>query len=114
MTSPVLTKAFKAAEEIAGYLIVKADADGATVSPAKSGKDKILGAAGPLGAKAGAMLDVDQAGWSEVRCGANVAFGDLLTSDAASRAVPAEPGDRQLGIAMADGAAGDIIPFRII
>ncbi|KAA6405662.1 DUF2190 family protein [Candidatus Tokpelaia sp.] len=113
MTTPILTKAFRAGEKISGFLIVKANEDG-TVGLAKAKTDKILGAANAVGAESGDMLDIDQAGWSEVRCGANVAFGDLLTSDANSCAVVAAAGDRILGVAIKDGAAGDVIPFRVM
>lgn len=112
--TPILIKAFRAAAAIQGYLIIAAQADG-TVNVAKGKTEKLLGAAGSMGARAaGDMLDVDQAGWSEVRSGGNVSFGDLLTSDANGKAVTAETGDRTIGIAMQDGSSGDIIPFRVV
>lgn len=117
MSNPILTKVFTAtAVAIEGFLIVAAQAGG-KVAVATGGTDKLLGVADSMGAPANGRLDVAQAGWSEVRCGGNVSFGDKLTANAAARAVKAVPVAGQtvhiIGVAQADAADGDIIPFQV-
>ncbi len=117
MTTPILIKSFRVGlAAIAGYLIVKAAAEG-KVAAASAPTDPLVGAATMLGAPAEGILDVDQAGWSEVRCGGNVSFGDPLTSNADAKAVKAVPvaGSvvRIIGFAMSDGSADDVIPYQV-
>lgn len=117
MTSPIFTKSFRAgAAAIAGYLILKA-VDGGTVAVAAAATDPLVGAAGSMGAPADGMVDIDQAGWSEVRCGGDIHFGDPLTSNANGKAikavVTAGSSVRIIGFAMSDGSADDIIPYNI-
>jgi hypothetical protein len=115
MTNSLLTKSFRSASAIAGFLIVKAAAGGAAV--ASAGTDPLLGAAGSMGVPEGGMLDVDMVGASEVRLGGDVVAGDPLTSNAAGKAIKALPVAnavvRIIGFAMSDGAADDIIPYHI-
>ena len=70
-----------------------------------------------MGADAGKMVDVAQAGWSEVRCGGVIANGDPLTANGSSFAIKAVPAagviTRIIGFAMSDGNDGDIIPYLI-
>ncbi|MCW5720422.1 MAG: hypothetical protein KIS86_04690 [Devosia sp.] len=119
MTSytPTLTKSYRVASAIAGYLIVAASATDKVVEVANSATDPLLGAAGSMGAPEGGLVDVDLAGIGEVRIGGDVDFGDPLTSDANGKAVKAVPvaGSvvRIIGFAQADGADGDIAPYLI-
>lgn len=113
--TPTFIKSFAALAVIAGNLIVKAGTNG--VSVASAATDPLIGVADSMGAAAGAMLDVPQAGWHEVRCGGVVTNGDPLTSDATGRAIKAVPTanaiTRIVGFAMSDGNDGDIIPYLI-
>jgi len=115
--NPVLTKSYRIASAIAGFLVLKAAADG-TVAAATAGTDKLIGTSGELGADAGGMVDVTQVGIGRVRLGGNVAAGDFLTANADSKAVVAAPvaGSviRTFGQALADGAADDIIPYLAV
>tara|TARA_R110002124_G_scaffold284368_1_gene461515 strand:- start:31610 stop:31990 length:381 start_codon:yes stop_codon:yes gene_type:complete len=117
LTNPLLTKVFTATGvAIAGYLIVAAAAGG-KVELANAANDLLLGATDSMGCPAGGQLDIAQAGWSEVRCGGNVSFGDPLTSDANGKAIKAVPvvGQmvRVIGFAQADAVADDIIPYQV-
>lgn len=117
MTSPIFIKSFRAGiTAIAGYLILKA-VNGGTVAVATSSADPLVGAAGSMGAPAEGMVDIAQGGWSEVRCGGDISFGDPLTAGAAGKAIKAVPtagvSVRIIGFAMSDGSDGDIIPFNI-
>ncbi|MCT7668211.1 hypothetical protein [Shinella kummerowiae] len=117
MTTPLLTKSFRTgAAAIAGFLILKYGAGG-VAEVASAGTDALIGAAGSLGAPANGMVDVTEVGWSEVRLGGNIAWGDPLTSNNAGKAVKAVPvaGSvvRIIGFARADGAADDIAPYLV-
>lgn len=117
MTNPLLTKVFTATGvAVAGYLIVAAAAGG-KVELANAATDLLLGAADSMGCPENGQLDIAQAGWSEVRCGGNVTFGDPLTSDANGKAIKAVPVVGQvvriIGFAQADAVANDIIPFQV-
>ncbi len=117
MTTPIFTKSFRTgAAAIVGYLIIKFGAGGfAEVASAPT--DPLIGAAGALGAPANGMVDVDEAGWSEVRAGGNISWGDPLTTNNQGKAVKAVPvaGSviRIIGFARMDAAADDIIPFIV-
>lgn len=117
MTTPVLTKSFRVgAAAIAGFLIAKFGAGG-LAEVAGAGTDPLIGAAGSLGAPANGMVDVTETGWSEVRAGGNIAWGDPLTSNNAGKAVKAVPVPgsvvRIIGFARSDAAADDVIPYLV-
>lgn len=116
MTSPIFIKSFRAAELIEGYLIIAASADN-KVSIAKTAMEPLLGAAGSMGAKANGMLDLDMAGWSEVRAGGDIDFGNPITSDANGKAIKATSVKgsfiRIIGYAMGDAEDGDIFSYFI-
>ena len=116
MTTPIFIKSFRAESAIEGYLIVTASADN-KVRVAQAATEPLLGAAGSMGARIEAMLDVDMAGWSEVRAGGDVDFGDPLTSDANGKAIKAVAVKgsliRIIGYAMGDAQDGDIFPYFI-
>lgn len=116
MTTPTFIKSFAAAVKIDPYIIVAAAAD-QQVTPATSATDLVIGVANEMGAEAGTMLDVVQGGWGEVRVGGDIDFGDPLTCDANGRAVKAVPAAgsvvRLIGVAMFEGASGDIAPYLV-
>lgn len=114
--TPVLTKSFPTLAAVAGFSIVRAAVGGVQASGANTHPS--IGVADSMGAAAGGMLDVVQAGWGEVRAGGPVAFGDPLTSDAQGRAIKAVPAAgvvvRTIGFAMADADANDIIAVHVV
>lgn len=117
MTTPILTKSFRTgAAALDGFLILKYGAGG-LAEVASAATDPLIGAAGSLGAPANGMVDVTEVGWSEVRAGANIAFGDPLTTNNASKAIKAVPvaGSvvRIIGFARSDASAEDIIPYLV-
>lgn len=117
MTTPLLIKSFRVgAAAIAGFLIIKFGAGGAA-ELATAGTDPLIGTAGSMGAPANGMVDVDEVGWSEVRAGGNVSWGDPLTANNLGRAIKAVPvaGSvvRIIGFARSDASDGDIIPYIV-
>lgn len=117
MTTPILIKSFRAgAAAIAGFLILKFGAGG-VAEVATAGTDPLIGAAGSLGAPANGMVDVTEVGWSEVRAGGNIAYGDPLTANNLGKAIKAVPvaGSvvRIIGFARSDASDGDIIPYLV-
>lgn len=117
MTSPILTKSFLCAADIAGFLIVAAEGTDKQVQVASDPTELLIGAADEMGGKTGGMVDIDVAGWSSVRFGDDVDFGTPLTTDANGKAVAAVPvaGSviRCIGFAMCDAADGDVGPYQI-
>lgn len=117
MTTPILTKSFRVgAAAIAGLLIMKFGTGGAA-ELATAGTDPLIGSAGSLGAPANGMVDVTEVGWSEVRAGGNIAYGDPLTANGSGKAIKAVPvaGSvvRIIGFARMDAADGDIFPYLV-
>lgn len=115
MTTPVLTKSFRVgAAAITGFLIMKFGAGGAA-EVASAGTDPLIGAADSMGAPAGGMVDVTEVGWSEVRAGGNISWGDPLTANNLGKAVKAVPVAGSvvsiIGFARSDASDGDIIPY---
>lgn len=110
-------KSFVASTAIDGYLVVKAAGDGTKLALATAATDLLMGAADSMGAEAGGALDLGLAGIGEVRLGGNIAFGEPLTANAASKAIKALPANstqvRIIGYALAAGVAEDIIPYHI-
>lgn len=107
-----LKKAFTFEAACDAYLIVKPGASGGVV-PATAATDKIIGTKNFLAAESGAIGDVCLSDIPEVRLGGTVLPGDLLTSDANSKAIATTTaGNRVFGVAMAGGVADDIIPYR--
>lgn len=114
----IFTKPLDAGAAVKSYRFVKFGANENKVVQAAAATDKIIGAVNmvaPPGsnADAGDRLDVEVIGFAEIQCGGNVAFGDLVTSDADGRAVTAAPAvgvnNRIGGIAWDSGVLNDII-----
>ena len=87
-----------------------------TVIQGAAATDKLVAVSDSLGAAAaGDRCEAYVGGVVEVEYGAAVALGDLLTSDAVGRAIPAAPGagvnNRHMGIAQVAGVLGDIGEF---
>lgn len=109
-----LTKTYEAGAVIAPRLIVTFSAliPGAVV-PAAAATDAIIGVSTDVGAALGERVDVMHSGIAAVKAGAAFSAGDLITADAAGKAVKAAPGatasDRILGVALDAATAADEI-----
>jgi hypothetical protein len=114
-----MIKNFVAVGAIAPFSIVKYGATDGVASQSAAILDNHIGVTGELGAIDGQKVDVYMDGYAEVKLGATVARGELITSDAAGLGI--ELTDAQattggaivVGDAMASGVVGDIIPFRL-
>lgn len=107
-----LIKNYTAEGIIEKFRLVKFGAQDAHVARAGVG-DKLLGTTTVQGASAaGKRVDVCLDRIRQVEYGGPVAFGDELTSDAAGRAIKAEPGAgvtlHTIGTAMSSGSLGTI------
>jgi len=112
MNNPLLIKNFKAGAALTKFRIVKFGADQNTVIAGAAVADALLGVQDSLDVALGERVDVILSGVAEVEYGGAVTAGDLLTTDANGRAVPAAPAagvnNRIIGVAMETGVLGDI------
>lgn len=109
MRNDGLAKTFYADGAIGKYLIVKAGSADNKCAQAAAATDKIIGVADLGASGAGERLDVFLTGIAKVVYGGTVARGDLLTSDAAGKAIATTTAsNRIIGVAMESGVANDI------
>lgn len=114
-----LTKAYKAAVQIAPYLLVKFTGNPGEVTPGAAAADKLVGVSVPtVTVPAGQRVDVVHEGITEVKIGVGgCAAGDPITSDATGQGVIAAPGagtnNRIIGYALLAGVAGDVVPVTL-
>lgn len=117
MTISLLTRSYKTAADVAGYLVVAATTTDKVVTVAAANTDLLLGVADAMGAKSGELLDIAHVGIGEVLLGGTVKLGDPLTADSAAKAIKALPANstqvRIIGFALQDGLSGDIINYHI-
>lgn len=116
--TPILTKGLPAGSGgVTKRRLVKLNAAGAEVVHATDATAAIVGVVGDLDAAAGKAADVHMAGIAEVEAGGNVTDGMPLTAGTAGVAVDGTPSAGNVswiaGIALADGASGDIIPMLL-
>lgn len=118
----VLSRPFNAGGAIISNSFVKFGSDDDTVVQAAAAADSVIGAvnmvAAPgLGAVSGDRVDVELIGIVDIKLGGSVTRGGLVTSDAAGKAIAATASAgsnvRVAGIALASGAAGEIIPVLL-
>ena len=111
--NPTFIKSLRATADADPHTIAKAGAAFLESAPAAADDDPLIGTYDAQGATSGDMADVVQAGWGEVKLGGTVAAGDMLTADANGHAVKIAAGatKRTIGMAMAPGVDGDIIPY---
>lgn len=113
-----LIKNFRASGAIAPWLIVKPGASDTQVAVAAASGDALIGVSSEIAAEDGQRCDVMMSDIADVRYGANVTRGDLLTSDANGRAITAAPAAgvkmRTIGFALISAVAGDVGPARIV
>ncbi|WP_375184039.1 capsid cement protein [Aquabacterium sp.] len=108
-------KSFIAQATVGAFLILKPGTADNTVVPAASATDLLIGTSDSLDKATGEMVDMDVRPVPEVKLGAAVTRGALLTSNASGQAVTAAPAAganvNVIGRALKSGAAGDVIPY---
>ncbi|HEY3276394.1 MAG TPA: capsid cement protein [Syntrophorhabdaceae bacterium] len=114
----VLEKSVKCTAAIAAaYTIGKFGADDDTMSLAAAAADSLMGVFQHTTSNPGEEVHVMLQGVTRVKLGGAVTRGAPLTSDASGQAVAAAPAAasnaRIIGIALANGASGDIIPMLL-
>lgn len=109
-----LRQDFLAGATVNAYRIVKFS--GTSVIQGAAAADTLIGInQSPQAAASGDQTMICLIGMGQVECGGVVAAGDLLTSDTVGRAVVslAAPTDRVIGVALAAGTLGTVIPCVI-
>lgn len=110
-----LNQSYLAGATVNAYRIVKFSAAN-TVIQGAAAADTIIGInQSPQAALVGDQTMICFLGVGQVECGGVVAAGDLLTTDTVGRAVVslAAPTDRVIGVALAAGTLGVVIPCVI-
>ena len=110
MHNELYVKTFTAPTAVPGYTIATLAAGANAVETANAVTDALVGVTTAIGTQDNARCDVVLEGIAEVLIGGAVTKGELLTTDASGHAVPAIATDHKLGIALATGVSGDIIP----
>lgn len=115
MRNDTLIKTFRAPTPIEGYLLVTFGSADGEVAAASASTDALIGVTTQIGTQDNGACDVVMAGVTEVKAGAAVSRGDVLTANATGYAVPSsEATDRVVGIALTAAAeAGDIISILV-
>lgn len=110
-------KSFVVSAAVTAKRIVAFTANAGEVAPATAATDKLAGVADLGATAAGQIVDVPITGESEVTAGGNIAAGDKLTTDGFGRAVAATFGvgvaKHVIGVALAPGVAGDLVPYLV-
>lgn len=112
---PTFIRAYEAAAEIGGNLIVTfaAPSSGQTVAAAASATVPLVGISDAMGAALGGMCDVHRGGLASVKLGGTVTAGQPITANAAGLGIAAAPGAGAtmniVGFADQPGVSGDII-----
>jgi hypothetical protein len=101
----------------AAYTIGKFGADDDTMSLATSATDFLTGVFQHATSVAGEEVRLAMTGITRVKLGGTVTRGNPITSDASGQGVAAAPAAganaRVIGIALASGVSGDIIPMLL-
>jgi hypothetical protein len=105
--NPVFVKAYRAAENIAPYRIVKLTSDG--LKQAVSLTDRLAGMSAGIPSAIGQHADVIRVGIANLQLGGSVSIGDEITSDAEGKGIALTGTGESVGRADEDGVAGDII-----
>jgi len=99
------------------YTIAKPGSDDDTIDVAAGSTDALIGMIQHTTTSAGDEVRLMLSGISRIKLGGTVAFGDWATSDANGKGVKAAPGSgvnaSVIGIFLASGVAGDIVPLLI-
>jgi hypothetical protein len=99
------------------FVIAKFGSDDSTVDVASSSADALIGVIQHTTQAAGEVVRVMVTGITRLKLGGTVSRGDFVTSDANGRGVSASPGAgvnaSVIGMALASGASGDVIPLLL-
>lgn len=111
---------YTAETDIEGYRLVTFGTNDGEVKPTTAKTDPVIGVTNCIGAPAGTTVDVNVDNVGKVKLSGTVAAGDDLTAAADGKAAKAAAptygessaaGDRVFGMALQDGADGDVIEF---
>ncbi len=112
-----LEKSAKCTAAVAAFTLAKFGADDDTLSAGAAATDNVIGVFQHPTTVAGEEVRVMLSGISRVKLGGTVTRGDLIGSDASGQGVSLAPAagtnNRAVGIALASGVSGDIIPVLI-
>ncbi|MEM4409112.1 MAG: DUF2190 family protein, partial [Candidatus Caldarchaeum sp.] len=99
------------------YTIAKFGSDDSTVAVASASTDTLIGVIQHTTSAAGEAVRVMLSGITRLKLGGTVARGAFVTSDSNGMGVTASPGSgvnaTVIGIALASGVSGDIIPLLL-
>jgi hypothetical protein len=111
----LLSKTFVAGGAIPPNSIVKFGADDNTVVVATAAADASIGVSqNTIAAALGERVDVMIFGIADVKLGTGgITRGAEVTSDASGQGVAAASTNRVIGISLASGVAGDIVPVVV-
>ncbi len=109
----ILEKSVLAGSAITAFTIAQYGANDNTMIPGAAAADFLVGVF-QHGALSGAEVRVMLVGVSRLKIGGTVTRGDIITTDASGQGVAAAPiagtNNRIIGVALASGVTGDIIP----
>lgn len=112
-----LEKSVKCTAAVAAFTLAKFGADDDTLSTGAAATDNVVGVFQHATTAANQEVRVMLSGISRVKLGGTVTRGDLIGSDASGQGVTVAPSagtnNRVVGIAMASGVSGDIIPVLL-
>ena len=91
---------YTAETDIEGYRLVTFGTNDGEVKPTTAKTDPVIGVTNYIGAPAGTTVDVNVDNVGKVKLSGTVAAGDASAA-----------GDRVFGMALQDGADGDVIEF---
>ena len=112
-----IEKSVKCTAAVAAFTLAKFGADDDTLSTGAAATDNVVGVFQHATTAAGEEVRVMLSGVSRVKIGGTVTRGDLIGSDASGQGVTVAPAagtnNRIVGVALASGVSGDIIPVLI-
>lgn len=109
-----MNKTYVAGAGIAANSIVKFGADDNTVLVAAAAGDSSIGVSLGFAAASGERIDILHFGIADVKLGVGgITRGAEVTSDATGQGVAAAATNRVIGVALASGVAGDIVPVLV-
>lgn len=112
-----IEKSVKCTAAVAAFTLAKFGADDDTLSTGAAVTDNVVGVFQHATTVAGEEVRVMLSGVSRVKLGGTVTRGDLIGSDASGQGVTVAPAagtnNRIVGIALASGVSGGIIPVLI-
>lgn len=114
MSNQTLTKCYVTEAVVFPYTILKFGATDEHVRKGAAATDAVIGVVeGVAPDGIGERCDVVLSGIAEVRLGGTVTRGGALASDANGAGVAGVAGNRAIGIALASGVSGDIVPVLL-